>query len=91
LTRLDLVKYSIYMIIENMYQAKTHLSRLVEKALQGEEVILAKSGKPLVRLIPLSELVEPVKIGLLKGKIEIADDFNDLSPEIEEMFEGYLP
>ena len=74
-----------------MYQAKAHLSRLVEKALQGEEVILDKSGKPLVRLIPLSELVEPVKIGLLKGKIEIADDFNTLSPEIEEMFEGYLP
>lgn len=79
------------MIIENMYQAKTHLSRLIEKALQGEEVILAKAGTPLVRLIPVSNLIEPVKIGLLKGQIEIANDFNQLSPEIEEMFEGYLP
>ena len=74
-----------------MYQAKTHLSRLIEKALQGEEVILAKAGTPLVRLIPVSNLIEPVKIGLLKGQIEIANDFNQLSPEIEEMFEGYLP
>ncbi|MCK5342853.1 MAG: hypothetical protein KAR20_05585 [Candidatus Heimdallarchaeota archaeon] len=50
-----------------------------------------KAGTPLVRLIPVSNLIEPVKIGLLKGQIEIANDFNQLSPEIEEMFEGYLP
>ncbi len=78
------------MIIENMYQAKTHLSRLVEKALQGEEVILAKSEKPLVRLIPISELIKPVIVSAMKGQIEIAEDFNELSPEIEEMFKGYL-
>jgi prevent-host-death family protein len=91
LTRLDPVKHTMYMIIEDMYKAKKHLSRLVEKALQGEEVLLAKFGKPLVQLIPVSELSEPVKIGLLKEKIEISDDFNDLSPEIEKIFEGYLP
>ena len=79
------------MIIENMYQAKSHLSRLVERALSGEEVVLAKAGKPLVRLVPVEEAAEPLKMGLLRGKVHIADDFDKLSPEIEEMFSEYLP
>lgn len=78
------------MIMENMYQAKTHLSRLVEKALEGEEVILAKAGKPLVRLVPYEEKSEPLKIGLMAGKITIPDDFNELSPEMEEIFREYM-
>ena len=79
------------MIVENMYQAKTHLSRLVEKALKGEDVVISKAGKPLVRLVPYEELPEPVTIGLLENRIIIAEDFNELSPEIENVFEGYLP
>ena len=79
------------MVIENMYQAKTHLSRLVEQALDGEDVVISKAGKPLVRLVPYEELPEPVTLGILEGQIHIADDFNDLSPEIEDAFEGYLP
>lgn len=79
------------MVIENMYQAKTHLSRLVEKALKGEEVVISKSGKPLVRLVPYEEQPEPVTIGLLEGQIFIPEDFNELSSEIEDAFEGYLP
>ncbi len=79
------------MIIENMYQAKTHLSRLVEKALNGEDVVISKAGKPLVRLVPYEKLPEPVILGLLEGQILIPDDFNELSPEIEDIFEGYLP
>jgi prevent-host-death family protein len=79
------------MITENMYQAKTHLSKLVDKALQGEEVILAKAGKPLVKLVPVLQLVKPVKMGLLEGAIKISDDFNEFAPEIEDMFDGYLP
>ena len=78
-------------IIENMYQAKTHLSRLVEQVLSGEEVILAKAGKPLVRLIPYVEEPAPLYFGLLKDQITIEDDFNAFSPEIEEIFEGYFP
>ncbi len=79
------------MIISNMYEAKTRLSQLVRKALEGEEVILAKSGKPLVRLVPTNP--EPIKrkFGLLKGKIRISDDFNEFSEELEIMFKDYLP
>lgn len=88
-TRLRVDNYN--MVIENMYNAKTHLSRLVEKALEGEDVILAKAGKPLVRLIPYVDIPEPIHPGLLKGKVKISDDFDDLSPEIEDMFDGYLP
>lgn len=79
------------MVIENMYQAKTHLSRLVEQALKGEDVVISKAGKPLVRLVPYEEAPEPIKIGLMKGQIRIADDFNELSPEVEEMFDDYMP
>ncbi len=79
------------MVVENMYQAKTHLSRLVEKALSGEDVVISKAGKPLVRLVPYEELPEPVTIGLLERQILIPEDFNELSPEIEEAFKGYLP
>ena len=78
------------MIVENMYQAKTHLSKLVEKALNGEDVVLAKAGKPMVRLVPYDDKPEALKLGLMAGKIHIPDDFNSLTPELEEMFKDYL-
>ena len=79
------------MIISNMYEAKTNLSQLVKKALDGEEVILAKSGKPLVKLVPTKSELEKRKFGLLKGKIKMSDDFNDFTEELETMFKGYIP
>ena len=79
------------MIIENMYQAKANLSRLIERALSGEEVVLAKAGKPLVRLVPFEEAAAPLKTGLLSGKVHIAKDFDAVSPEIDEMFSQYMP
>ncbi|NQU64059.1 MAG: type II toxin-antitoxin system Phd/YefM family antitoxin [SAR324 cluster bacterium] len=78
------------MIIANMYEAKTRLSQLVQQALDGEEVILAKAGKPLVKLVPIDQK-KKIKFGLMKGKIKIADDFNETSTELEEMFKEYLP
>lgn len=75
----------------NMHEAKTHLSRLVERAVEGEEVIIAKAGKPLVKLVP----VEPVtvdtskRLGGLEGRFVIPDDFKGfMREEIEEMFYG---
>lgn len=75
----------------NMHEAKTHLSRLVERAANGEEVIIAKAGKPLVKLVP----VEPVtvdtskRLGGLEGRFVIPDDFKGfMKEEIEEMFYG---
>lgn len=73
----------------NLYEAKTHLSDLVERAAAGEEIIIAKSGRPRARLVPLpDERVVPMP-GLLKGKIWVADDFDDpLPPEILASFMG---
>ena len=78
------------MIIANMYEAKTRLSQLVQQALDGEEVILAKAGKPLVKLVPTDQKKE-IKFGLMKGKIKIDDDFNETSAEFEDMFKEYMP
>jgi prevent-host-death family protein len=72
----------------SLYEAKTHLSALVERASAGEEVVITKNGAPRARLVPLppSEGVrEPA--GALK-LTSLADDFDALSPEIEAMFSG---
>jgi prevent-host-death family protein len=60
----------------NIHEAKTHLSRLVEQAAAGKEFIIAKAGKPLARLMPLAVPVRTKNLGLLKGKLEVPDDFN---------------
>jgi prevent-host-death family protein len=71
----------------NIHEAKTHLSKLVERAEAGEEIVIARSGKPVAMLTPLPEKTqEPRKLGALKGKIWIADDFDELTPELAEMF-----
>ena len=67
----------------NIHQAKTHLSKLVEEAAQGEEIIIAKAGKPVARLVPLEQTVKPPrKPGGLKGQIWLSDDFD--APMSEE-------
>ncbi|HET7275712.1 MAG TPA: type II toxin-antitoxin system Phd/YefM family antitoxin [Longimicrobiaceae bacterium] len=65
----------------NLYEAKTHLSKLVERAADGEEIIIAKSGEPKARLVPLQSVREPRKPGALKGKIWVSDDFDDPLPD----------
>ncbi|MBA7537893.1 hypothetical protein ES705_30165 [subsurface metagenome] len=77
------------MTIVNMYEAKANLSKLVQKALSGEEVILAKSGRPLVKLIPADMGKKDIKFGLMKGRIQLADNFNEFDPELQEMFKDY--
>ncbi len=73
----------------NMHEAKTHLSRLVEAAAAGEEVIIAKSGKPVARLVPLSLPSEPRRPGALKRRVRIGDDFDaPLPPGIARAFGG---
>jgi prevent-host-death family protein len=74
-------------MVINIYEAKTHLSRLIRKTLEGEEVIIAKAGIPLVRLVPADSGKKPVKFGLLKGQIQIAEDFDEFGPELQRMFE----
>ena len=70
----------------NIYQAKTNLSKLIEKVLKGEEVIIAKAGKPVAKLTPYKEKMKPRKPGLWKGKVWISDDFNDEDEEINKLF-----
>ncbi len=60
----------------NIHQAKTHLSRLVEDVASGNEVLIAKGGRPMARLVPLRRDETPRRAGLLKGKLRIADDFD---------------
>ena len=64
----------------NLYEAKTKLSELVDRAAAGEEIVIAKSGKPKARLVPV-EVKPERKFGLLKGKVWIAEDFDDPLPE----------
>ena len=64
------------MDIVNIHQAKTHLSRLVEKAAKGEPFIIAKAGKPLVKVTALAATPELQRLGFLAGEIAVPDDFN---------------
>ena len=75
----------------NIHEAKTHLSRLIEKASQGESFIIAKAGKPMVKVVAID--VEPVKapqrLGFMKGKMRVPDDFDTMyADEIARMFNG---
>jgi prevent-host-death family protein len=75
----------------NMHEAKTHLSRLVDRAAQGEPFIIAKSGKPLIKVVPLDapEKGKAQRLGFFQGRAKIPDDFDTMyAEEIEEMFYG---
>jgi prevent-host-death family protein len=73
----------------NIHAAKTHFSRLVERAARGEEIIIARAGTPVARLVPLATTIRPRRPGLLKGRIRIAGDFDTPLPEeLLRSFEG---
>lgn len=74
------------MQIVNIHQAKTNLSKLIEKTQKGEEVIIAKAGEPVAKLSLYKEKLKPRKLGLLRGKIVIPDDFDDENEEINKLF-----
>jgi prevent-host-death family protein len=73
----------------NIHEAKTHLSRLVEEAAHGEPFIIAKAGKPLVKVIALDapEVGQRRRVGFMEGQIEVPDDFDRMGfAEIEQLF-----
>jgi len=75
----------------NIHEAKTHLSRLVDEAAKGKTFIIAKAGKPMVKVSPLSkeESKEADKLGFMSGEILVPDDFDSLAAsEIISLFEG---
>jgi prevent-host-death family protein len=73
----------------NLYDAKTRLSELVEAASQGETIVIAKAGRPLAKLGPVDPVRTPVRLGLMKGRIRISDNFDAPLPEsVLREFEG---
>ncbi|HET9344727.1 MAG TPA: type II toxin-antitoxin system Phd/YefM family antitoxin [Candidatus Limnocylindrales bacterium] len=71
--------------VVNIHAAKTHLSRLVERVEAGEEITIARAGRPVARLVPVQQR-RPRRPGLWKGRVVISPDFDAPMPEIEEAF-----
>ncbi len=72
----------------NIHEAKTHLSRLVERAADGEEIIIGKAGKPRARLIAYVETSRPRQPGQLRGRLWMADNFDETPDSVIDAFEG---
>ncbi|OJZ08043.1 MAG: antitoxin [Thiobacillus sp. 63-78] len=73
----------------NIHEAKTHLSRLLEQVAGGEEIVIAKAGKAIARLVPLDAAPKKRQLGLLKGKLNVPDDFDaPLTNDELALFEG---
>ena len=75
----------------NVYEAKTHLSRLLDRAAAGEEIVIARAGRPIARLVPLADSPSRRSPGGWRGKVRISDDFDELSAEIDAAFRGERP
>jgi prevent-host-death family protein len=67
-----------------IHEAKATLSKLIEKALSGEEIIIARRNKPLVKIVPLVQSATHRKIGSAKGQLTIASDFDAIPPGFED-------
>jgi len=77
------------MISVNVHEAKTHLSRLLERVAAGEEILISKAGKPMAKLTPLSKPQDNRVPGLDKGVIQIPDDFDaPLPDDLLQLFES---
>lgn len=75
------------MVTVNIHEAKTQLSKLVDRAAKGESFVIAKAGKPLVKVVPLDAPIAPKRLGFLQGDISIPDDFNTMGErEIASLF-----
>jgi prevent-host-death family protein len=76
----------------NVYQAKTHLSQLLDRAAAGEEIVIARAGRPVARLVPLADSPSRRRSpGAWRGKVRIASDFDELPAEIDAAFRGDRP
>lgn len=70
----------------NVHAAKTHLSSLLEEVQRGEEIVIARAGKPIARIVPFQEQLRQRKPGLLRGKVWAAPDAWEPDPELERLF-----
>jgi prevent-host-death family protein len=73
----------------NIHEAKTHLSQLVDAAAKGEPFIIAKAGKPMVKVVPVDAPATPRRLGFMRGAFTVPDDFDTMDQEeIEKLFYG---
>jgi prevent-host-death family protein len=76
----------------NVYEAKTHLSQLLDRAAAGEEIIIARAGRPVARLVALADPASPPRSpGAWRGKVRVSPDFDELPAGIEAAFRGEHP
>lgn len=74
--------------IVNIHEAKTHLSRLIERVETGEEVVIARAGRPVARLVPFRARTSPRVPGLWRGQVRISPDFDQTDPALLDAFES---
>lgn len=82
------------MVKVNLHEAKTHLSRLVDQAARGESFVIAKAGKPMVKVVPIDSPSAPRRLGFMAGEINVPRDFDRMNQrEIETLFgvDGEVP
>ena len=73
----------------NIYEAKTQLSKLVDQAAGGDDVVIGRGGKPVARITRLTPAKRPIRFGVLKGKLKVAADFDaPLPADVQAAFEG---
>ncbi len=72
----------------SVYDAKTNLSRLLDRAAGGEEIVITRNGRPVARLVAATPVRKPRKLGLLKGRIRMGNDFDTLPGDVLDAFEG---
>jgi prevent-host-death family protein len=71
----------------NIHEAKTHLSKLIDAASKGEPFIIAKAGKPMVKVVPIDAPAAPLRLGFMRGVFTVPDDFDTMfQAEIERLF-----
>jgi prevent-host-death family protein len=74
-------------MVVNIHEAKTHFSKLIERVRAGEEIVIAKAGRPVAKLVPIEPKPRRRPLGLDKGKIWMSPDFDAPMPELEKYFE----
>jgi prevent-host-death family protein len=79
------------MKVVNIHEAKTHLSRLIERAESGEEIVLGRAGKPVALLVPYRRAGTPRSPGALAARVQLAEDFDETPEWLLDAFEGRDP
>jgi prevent-host-death family protein len=75
----------------NVYEAKTRLSQLIDRAAAGEEIVIARAGRPVARLVALADAPRRREPGAWRGKVTMAADFDELPREVDAAFRGERP